>query len=380
MASDLDLETIRDRLMAFVESAGCCSVGVCNTDTLAGGPPSSDITRELASARSAIVFALPVDELKLELYMGKIDHAPYQQDYIQANNILQGIAGELTNQLRKFGYESSVVYAGNTPADGEPREVMPRNDSQREAAERYPLKPSDALVGVVPLISQRFLAAAAGVGFFGMSGNILTPTHGAAVSLGAVVTEADLPPTPPLPPEANYCDECNWCGSVCPTQFMSRTEFNTVQLGEHSHHKYSAREHPMRCAAHMSGLAGLSRDGKFSSWGPSRKPLPDEDDALLPTLLGRGADLARQPNVEGGFFDAHSGRKINVMCSACNLVCHPEREVRAKRLKMWRQGGVTVQHEDGRIEAMPVDEARAFLDQMPPERRAIYEDIEEEPG
>ncbi len=57
------------------------------------------------------------------------------------------------------------------------------------------------------------------------------------------------------------------------------------------------------------------------------------------------------------------------------MICHPERKLRAKRLKMWRQGGVTVQHEDGRIEAMPLDEARAFLDAMPPERRALYEDV-----
>ena len=66
------------------------------------------------------------------------------------------------------------------------------------------------------------------------------------------------------------------------------------------------------------------------------------------------------------------------MCirDSCNLVCHPERKVRAKRLKMWRQGGVTVQHEDGTIESMPLEDARAFLDAMPAERRALYEDPE----
>lgn len=107
-------------------------------------------------------------------------------------------------------------------------------------------------------------SAAAGVGFFGVSGNILTLTHGAAVTLGAIVTTADLPP-PVLPPEANYCDECNWCGQVCPTSFMSRTDFTTVKLGEHGHHKYSTREHHMRCASHMMGMTGLSEDGTIES-------------------------------------------------------------------------------------------------------------------
>ena len=74
------------------------------------------------------------------------------------------------------------------------------------------------------------------------------------------------------------------------------------------------------------------------------------------------------------FCDAQKGTKTNIMCSACNLVCHPERKVRAKRLKMWTKGGVTIQHEDGRVEAVPHEEARAYLDAMPIERRALYED------
>jgi epoxyqueuosine reductase QueG len=373
---ELDLLTIRDRLMAMAMNAGCCAVGVCNQEGLEGGPPSTDLSRQLPGARAAVVFAYPVDEAKLELYMAKIDHAPYQEDYIRSNNITQGLAGEMTNQLRKFGHEAEVVYAGNTPADGTRFDVMPQNERQRKAAELNPAKPSDIMMGSIPVISQRMLAAAAGVGFFGMSGNILTQTHGAAVTLGALVTTADLPPTPVLAPEANYCDECNWCGQVCPTSFMSRTDFTTVKMGEHDHHKYSTREHHMRCAAHMMGLAGLSEDGKFGSWGPGRKQLPRDDAQLLPALMEMAGDLAKRPQVPGGFYDAQKGTKTNIMCSACNLVCHPERKVRAKRLKMWRQGGVAVQHEDGTIETMALEDARAFLHAMPPERRALYEHVD----
>ena len=147
-------------------------------------PPSTALTREREGARSAIVFAYPVDEAKLELYMGKIDHTPYQQDYIQSNNITQGLAGAMTHQLRKFGNEAAVVYAGNTPADGTRIDVMPQNEWQQRAAEKHPAKDSDIMMGTIPVISQRMLAAAAGVGFFGMAGHILTQTHGAAGSLG----------------------------------------------------------------------------------------------------------------------------------------------------------------------------------------------------
>jgi epoxyqueuosine reductase QueG len=375
MSDELDLETIRDRLVESAMNAGCNAAGVCNQDGLEGGPPSTDLTRQLEGARSAIVVSYPVDEAKLELYMGKIDHTPYQQDYIQANNIIQGLMAEMTNQLRKFGYEAEVVFAGNTPADGTRADVMPRNERQRKAAELNPAKPSDLMLGSIPLISQRMLAAASGVGFFGMSGNILTLTHGAAVSLGAVITTADLPPTPVLPPEANYCDECNWCGNVCPTSFMSRTDFTTVKMGEHDHHQYSTREHHMRCAAHMSGLAGLSEDGQYGSWGPSRKPLPKDDEDLLPGIMGLAADMMKRPQIPGGFYDPQKGTKTNIMCSACNLVCHAEKKVRAKRMKMWLQGGVSIQRDDGTIETMPLEDARAYLDAMSPEKRSLYEDI-----
>ena len=343
MNDELDLQTIRDRLMESATTAGCNAVGVCNQEGLEGGPPSTDLTRQLEGARSAIVVSYPVDEEKLELYMGKIDHTPYQQDYIQANNIIQGLMAEMTNHLNKFGYEAQVVFAGNTPADGTRADVMPRNERQRKAAELNPAKSSDLMLGSIPLISQRMLAAAAGVGFFGMSGNILTLTHGAAVSLGALVTTADLPPTPVLPPEANYCDECNWCGNVCPTSFMSRTDFTRVKLGDHDHHKYSTREHHMRCASHMTGLTGLSEDGKYGSWGPSRKQLPKDDSKLLPVVMGLAGDMMQRPQVPGGFYDPQKGTKTNIMCSACNLVCHPEKKVRAKRMKMWLQGGVSIQ-------------------------------------
>lgn len=373
---EVDLEVIRERLLAFARGAGACAVGTCNREGLAGGPPSTDLSRELEGARSAIVFALPLDEAKLEAYMAKLDHGSHQEDYIRTNNVAQGVASEIAHALQGFGYEAVPVFAGNTPSGGDHRDVSPQNEGQREAAERHPAKASDLMMGTVPVLSQRHLAAAAGVGFFGMSGNILTASHGASVVLGATVTSADLPPTPVLPPEVNYCDECNWCGTVCPTKFMSRTDFTTVTMGAHGHHKYSTRLEHSRCGMHMMGTAGLSDDGTWGSWGPGRKPLPDDDAALLPAVMEMSLDAAKRPPVPGGFSAPHQEGRTNIMCSACNLVCHPERAVRAKRVKLWRGGGVSVQHEDGRIEAMPAEDARAFLDAMPPERRALYEKVE----
>ena len=215
MNDELDLQTIRDRLMESATNAGCNAVGVCNQEGLEGGPPSTDLTRQLEGARSAIVVAFPIDEATIDLYMGKIDHYPYKKDTTRTNNIVNELLSDMATELRALGYEAENVDPANTITDGQ-SDVMPQNERQERAAEQNPATMADTMMGALPLISQRHLAAASGVGFFGMSGNILTESHGATVTLGALVTTADLPPTPVLPPEVNYCDECNWCGTSAP--------------------------------------------------------------------------------------------------------------------------------------------------------------------
>ena len=92
----------------------------------------------------------PVDEEKLELSRGTIDHTPYQEDYIRTNNIIQGLMEDMVNQLRKLGHEAEVVFAGNTPADGTRQDVMPQNERQPNAVELTPAKASDVmLVGAI---------------------------------------------------------------------------------------------------------------------------------------------------------------------------------------------------------------------------------------
>jgi epoxyqueuosine reductase len=212
-----------------------------------------------------------------------------------------------------------------------------------------------------------------------MSGNILTESHGAPVMLGALITTANLPPTPVLPPEANHCDDCNWCGNVCPTQYMSHTNFTTVKMDETEHHNYAAREHHGRCASHMMGATGLSQNGKFGSWGPARKQLPDDEGQVMQKMGELLGDLKTRPAVPSGDPEGQgmAGKMPAApLCSACNLVCHPEKKVCAKRMKMWLQGGATIQREDGTIETMPADEAQDYPEAMPKEKRALYEDIE----
>ena len=64
-------------------------------------------------------------------------------------------------------------------------------------------------------------------------------------------------------------------------------------------------------------------------------------------------------------------------CGHCQLLCHPDKDVRTKRLKMLTEAGVVIQLEDGSLKAVSPEEAEAHLAALSPEKRALYEDLEE---
>ena len=47
------------------------AVGIATTETLEGGPPSTDLTYVLPEAKSAVVFALPLDQGAIERFLEK---------------------------------------------------------------------------------------------------------------------------------------------------------------------------------------------------------------------------------------------------------------------------------------------------------------------
>lgn len=64
-----------------------------------------------------------------------------------------------------------------------------------------------------PLL-ERAVAQRAGLGWWGKNTNVLTPTHGSWVFLGALVTDLELEPDEPL---KKSCGDCVRCIPACPT-------------------------------------------------------------------------------------------------------------------------------------------------------------------
>jgi epoxyqueuosine reductase QueG len=225
-----------------------------------------------------------------------------------------------------------------------------------------------------PPISHRYLAVRSGVGFFGLSGNVLTGTEGAAIILGSVVTEAELIKTEPLQAGENYCDLCRLCTAVCASGFIDGEEQESVTMGgvDFSHSK---KHHHSRCDYVCGGFTGLHKSGRWSTWSPGRFPIPDKDEDFFPALLDSVGPFLKRPKTGPAIFNViMPGDKVGLTCGNCQLICHPDKEVRKQRYKMLVESGVIVQNPDGTLEAVKPEEAKKRIAKMDLEVRALYEE------
>jgi len=346
-------EDLNQLVRDLVLNAGAIDVGVVTTETLEGGPPSTNLSYVLKNAKSAVVFALPLDQEKIDRFLRKEDFTGHCLDNVRTNTFASGIALELACFLEMKGHaavavESNFVY---------------RKDTSRGP---YDEKPP---------ISHRYLAVRAGLGHFGLSGNVLRKKEGAAVLFGSVVTDAQMAPTDPLPAEENYCDECRLCMAACASALMHPQEKIMVTMGGVAF-SYSRRQSYNRCDYVCGGFTGLSKSGKWSTWSPARFPIPEKDEEFLDALRAAMKAYAYRPKPGIGFYNALlPGNKGQMTCGHCQLVCHPDKEVRARRFKMLTEAGVVIQLEDGSLKAVSQEEARKYLDSMSAEKRALYEHV-----
>jgi epoxyqueuosine reductase QueG len=262
-----------------------------------------------------------------------------------------GISLELANYLSQKGFPSTPLTANTSY----------RSDTKRGYMDEK------------PPVSHRYLAVRSGVGFFGLSGNVLTPGEGAAVILGSVVTAAELIPTEPLARVESYCDDCRLCEASCASGYINGRERVSVTLGG-LEFSYTHKRHHSRCDYVCGGFTGLHNSGKWSTWSPARFPIPEEDEAFTPALINAIGPYLKRPKPDMAVFNViMPGDKVELTCGNCQLICHPDKEVRKARYKMLTQSGVVVQHPDGTREAVSAEKAKAHLEKMDAETRALYE-------
>jgi epoxyqueuosine reductase QueG len=349
-----DPRVLTDFAFEFLETQGASKVGVATVETLAGGPPSTDLEYVLSGAKSAVSFAVPFDADAIDRYLSKQSHGDHQRDNFHTNFFVSGLAvglAEYWNQqaIPSAGVLANAVYHKETPR---------------------------GIYDFVPDLSHRYVAVAAGVGRFGVSGNVMTEEHGACVTLGTVVTTAELIPNEPLSSDQHVCDTCQLCYASCLSGLMDRKKKTTVTMGGREF-SYSERRSYHRCDLVCGGFTGLAKNGKWSTWSPGRFEVPESDEEFAPALGDAIMASAPRPEIEGGFHHPAmpGGRKLNMTCGNCQLLCHPDREERKRRYKLLIKSGVVVQSEDGSLEAVPREIAEKHLREMSAEKRAMYEKI-----
>lgn len=339
-------QTVIDKVMG----EGACDAGIATIETLEGGPPSADLPYVLPDAKSAVCFAVALDQSLIVPYLNKQDYLSHTRDNTRANKVASGIALDLARFLEQRGYPSYPVAAN----------VVYRQDTER------------GLVDMFPDVSLRYLAVASGVAHFGLSGNVIRKEEGAAIILGGVVTTAELDPTDPLPMEEKYCDSCRLCMASCASGLMDSEAQESITLGRHEH-SYSKRRNYNRCGYVCGGFTGLHPSGKWSTWSPGRFPIPEKDEQFGRALAKSLMPYSQRPEPAGARVHLLIDGKFSMTCGNCQLVCSPDKDERKRRHKALTTGGCVVQNPDGSVEAFPPEDATARVAAMTPEIRARYE-------
>ncbi len=336
----------------FLMERGAIRVGVATLETLAGGPPSTDLEYCLEGARSAVSFALPLDRNHIRSYLAKQDRLGHEKDNIDTNIRATNISWELAEMLKKEGYHSKGTKANL----------------------KYRTEIKDWQLYLHPDISHRYIAARSGVGSFGWSGNVGIKGYGTAVILDTTITAAELEPTEPIPEEESFCDMCKLCTSVCvPGMFDKKQEMKATIGG--AGFSYAVRKNYLRCDFCCGGFTGLAKSGKWSTWSPGRIPVPDDHDELFKEFV-RGVELYnKRPSMPPGGVENHpalEGYTQHLTCGNCAIVCWGDLEQTRENVKLLHNSGCVLQKEDGELYALPYEEAKAAFESMDPERRKLY--------
>jgi epoxyqueuosine reductase QueG len=349
------MKRIEEEIREFLTERGAIKVGFATLDSLAGGPPSADLTYVLPEARSAVSFALPLDLDKIRATLAKKSHNAFEKNNIEVNINATKISYELAKWLEEKGYQARGTFANNFF-----RQDVP-----------------DWRKKLLPDISHRYVAVRSGVGSFGWSGNVGIKGYGTSIILDTVVTSAELEATDPIPDSDSFCDKCKLCVASCPSGFFDKKREQTVTLGGKTF-THAARNSYALCAIVCTGFTGMSRDGKWSTWSPGRMTIPENatEEALYATLQVANDKYAKRPprtDGDGGFTPAtNTELNIRLTCACCQIICGANKDERKENYRLLKNSGCVIQRENGDIVVLPPDKAAEEFEKMDPEHKELY--------
>lgn len=266
------MQSIEEKIKDFAKKAGISLVGVAGPERLSG-PPSIDPTHAMRGAKSIVSLAIPYDVPAIYDFLGKKSSGPHNIDKIRTSQRMLRISTEIAEFIEGQGYRAAAVAPNNTYVR------------------------SLDFFATRPIFSHRFGAVVAGLGTFGLSGNVVTKEFGAAVDLGSVVTDAMLTSDPILPARYmmdNRCRTCKLCDKAC-TLRMFRDDDEEYLLLNGELHARGKRDNVDLCNMPCFGLHSISTDKKWTNWGRhwiqewvDQRPDPEDIVGIRRTMMRAG--------------------------------------------------------------------------------------------
>lgn len=187
-------------LKETAQSLGLIACGTCSAAF------SPELSQKL-SAAGAVPFA-PAD----------------QQERLSPEKLLPGARSFF---VILFPYKPLKKEAGNIALYARPEDYHRINHRYMDRIiqrmeESYPEEKFLALTDTSPMVD-RWLAYAAGLGFFGRNHCLIHPIYGSYVTIGAILTTLYLPPDTPL---TLSCGSCHLCEKACPGRILGREPLN----------------------------------------------------------------------------------------------------------------------------------------------------------
>jgi epoxyqueuosine reductase QueG len=174
------MNNLSTKLRESLLEKGACLVGYADISDL-----SYEVMEGLRKAVSIAVALNP--SIICEISKGPTKN--YYQEYNKANNLLADLSGHAVDFLTSEGYKAIAL---------------------RPTVKQVDLTKIDAN------LPNKTVATKAALGWIGKSALLITKSHGAAIRLCTVLTDADLDVTTPV--ERSMCGDCRECVDNCPAK------------------------------------------------------------------------------------------------------------------------------------------------------------------
>ena len=322
-------DRLKEEITAIASEVGVDEAGFTSRERLADAPPSADLGYVLPSAKSAVSLCAALDKTAIRLWLSKQDFWPLSDSRHLSYNRLFDAAKRIESLLQDNGHEAAVPFLNGQWRKGYTFEEM------------------------IPPLSHRYVAVAAGIGWIGWSGNLLTAEYGAATNLLSVVTSAELEPSPLAEAAKGFCQDCHLCVAVCPAGFMSSNSEDTTTIAGRTH-THNKKNPNFRCMVICNGLSGVPDPAaKWSTWSYAILDFGgcDDNEAFRQRLLEYARD-PRYPRIQpvmdnyarGGFADWERHREfwtgvVNEPCGNCQMICWPGIEDRRENHRLLSTSG-----------------------------------------